>query len=40
MPTQAEENKRKQEFLLRNGVNVKVDGSWVLGRKTIQKVNY
>lgn len=28
MGNQAEENKRKQRFLLRNGVNVKVDGSW------------
>lgn len=28
MANQAEENKRKQRFLLRNGVNVKVDGSW------------
>lgn len=28
MGNQAEKNKRKQRFLLRNGVNVKVDGSW------------
>lgn len=28
MGNQTEENKRKQRFLLRNGVNVKVDGSW------------
>ena len=28
MANQAEENKKKQRFLLRNGVNVKVDGSW------------
>lgn len=28
MTNQAEENKKKQRFLLRNGVNVKVDGSW------------
>lgn len=28
MGNQVEENKRKQQFLLRNGVNVKVDGSW------------
>lgn len=28
MGNQAKENKRKQRFLLRNGVNVKVDGSW------------
>lgn len=28
MGDQTEENKRKQRFLLRNGVNVKVDGSW------------
>ena len=28
MGNQTEENKRKQQFLLRNGVNVKVDGSW------------
>lgn len=33
MSNPKELNKKKQEFLRLNGINVKVDGSWGLGKR-------